>query len=205
VPEVAGSPELPVIPNLTELVSVRTIPTFPELLIRIDSEPPVFNIIESVALKYISAPAIFPVDKSTTPANDACSFPYNLILAPLPSLSAPPPAKLNCALSEPSEVFVEITPLPSNNTSPAKVALADIAIASVVNLILLLVLPKCCIYSATYKVLLIITVPGIDILLPEKVTGELPNVTEVPDPDHPAIEPPVREPLKTDELSIFSH
>jgi len=29
VPEVAGSPELPVIPNLTELVSVRTIPTSP--------------------------------------------------------------------------------------------------------------------------------------------------------------------------------
>ena len=29
MPEVAGSPELPVIPNLTELVSVRTIPTSP--------------------------------------------------------------------------------------------------------------------------------------------------------------------------------
>ena len=42
-------------------------------------------------------------------------------------------------------------------------------------------------------------------LLPEKVTGALPNVTEVPDPDQPAKEPPVPEPLKTDELSIFSH
>ena len=63
----------------------------------------------SFALKNISHPAMFPVDKSTCPAFEACSLPYNLSLAPLPSLSAPPPAKLNCFVSEPSDVFIERT------------------------------------------------------------------------------------------------
>ena len=49
------------------------------------------------------------------------------------------------------------------------------------------------------------TLPAKVELLPEKVTGALPNVTEVPDPDQPAKEPPIPDPLKTDELSIFSH
>ena len=46
---------------------------------------------------------------------------------------------------------------------------------------------------------------GKPVLLPEKVIGELVKVFEVPDPAHPATDPPVPIPSNTDELSTFCH
>ena len=43
------------------------------------------------------------------------------------------------------------------------------------------------------------------VLLPENVIGASVNVFEVPDPAHPATDPPVPNPSNANELSIFSH
>ena len=126
--------------------------------------------------------------------------------------------------------YIGIPPEPPNTLPPvsvvilpAKVALADIEIASVVNLILLLVFPICCMYSAKYNVLFTravvptvnevpvvtppakVPLPAKDTLLPEKVIGELVRVFDVPDPAHAATVPPVPDPSNTDELSTFCH